>query len=771
MGFFRRTFGFLAHVDRLALTALAVVAVAPFSTLFASQVFLWYAIGAAVLALVVAAVCSRWPFLLTLLIAVAALAVYLCFVVFHIGVPLLSDFGDVWTGVTNSWHEMLGTSLPAVSTPTLLTLPVVMAWAAAFIGVELAARTRLVALVALPALAVFLLGLLLTGQRPNESVWAPLVLLGGALAVVLIRANAAEPATRAGSDVTVRATMAAGAPQPRVPNYLRVGIPLLIAVTAIGVLVGVGLPFVNHDNRVDIREQYRPPDVKFDGVTPLERLSAELNDPANPLMFNIKVTEPADTKVDRVRIATLDKFDGAVWNSSASFTKVGEELPTGPPQPAKTTSVSENVTLGPGYRADLQGTTPDGGVADGAFLPELDRPSSIAGDNLLFDRQTGLVVVQPGPDAGYRYAITSAVPVVPPDATLDSAPTGNDPSVSADAQLPTDTAVPQEILDYANQPDFNKPSAYESLKAMEADLKSNHFGYNAQSVPGHSYAVLQRLLAVPPDNNPSTNRTGDAEQYASAFAVLARVKGLPSRVVVGYRLDPAKVSAGTEIPVMSHDIHAWAEVNLRGIGWVPFDPTNVSNSMTPTPPPTTVPSPDNKTQNSNPQAATKVPKSTGTPSCDVVANPNCGTDETILIWWPFLLLGLVVLLPIGIVVAKRLRRRRRRRHGPPAQRVVGAWRETADRFSTLGMPASRAMTPMELVESYGPVAGDGPAQRVAEFGPVLDHTLYDEEEPSEHLVDSAWDAEAGVADALKETTSRMQRIRASIDPRPLLRRK
>ena len=51
---------------------------------------------------------------------------------------------------------------------------------------------------------------------------------------------------------------------------------------------------------------------------------------------------------------------------------------------------------------------------------------------------------------------------------------------------------------------------------------------------------------------------------------------------------------------------------------------------------------------------------------------------------------------------------------------------------------------------------------------MLDVTLYDEAEPSEHLVESAWNAEAGVADALKENTGRLRRMKASVDPRPLL---
>ncbi|MGF1655802.1 MAG: transglutaminaseTgpA domain-containing protein [Verrucomicrobiales bacterium] len=69
-------------------------------------------------------------------------------------------------------------------------------------------------------------------------------------------------------------------------------------------------------------------------------------------------------------------------------------------------------------------------------------------------------------------------------------------------------------------------------------------------------------------------RIGFCEHYASAFAILARIAGLPSRVIVGYQ-------GGEENPRGSHWVirdsaaHAWAEVHLAGRGWVRADPTAV----------------------------------------------------------------------------------------------------------------------------------------------------------------------------------------------------
>ncbi len=756
MRFIRRTFEFFLHVDRLILVFLAVLATAPFTGLFASGIYLAYATGAAVLALVVAAILGgRVPFVVTLLGAVAALAVYVVFVVFHAGALISSDLADIWSGVSGSWNEMLSTSLPAVSSPTLVSLPVLLAWAASFVGVELAARTRLISAVILPSLAVFVVSLLLTGQRPVGSPITPVLLLVGSLAVVLIRMNAAAALPE--QSTATRATVGPNATPQRVPTWVRVGVPLLIVVTALGVLAGTQLPVVQDDQRADLRERYQPPVDQVDGVSPLAQVSAGLNNEANPLVFRANFAVGPDAPpIDRIRIASLEQYDGAVWGTGAQLTKVGAELPTGPPAPAPTTPVTQNLTLAGAYRS--------------SFLPALDRPTSVDGEGLLFDRQAGMVVMSGDPYAGYRYQVTSAVPRFD-EAQLKAAAAGNDPLVADLALLPTTAAIPASITAYAQQPDFAKPTTYESLKAIEADMKSNHFGYDTHGTPGHSYGVLRTFLQAPgPNGEASPGRVGDSEQFASAFAVVARLKGLPSRVVVGYRLDAARVAAGDDIDVHAKDIHAWAEVNFKGIGWVPFDGTNPQNPKTAVAPPVTVVEPVTSPPSSLPLTARKVPTAAA-PTCDVVANANCVADETELVLWPLFLLLIVILTPIGIVAAKVLRRRLRRTRGSPAKRVIGAWRETMDRLTTHGIPTSRSMTAAELVESCTPVAGAKPAARLAEIGPVLDWTLYREEEPSEHLVDRAWDAEAGVKDALKEETGLLKRARAVLDPRPLLPRR
>ena len=67
-------------------------------------------------------------------------------------------------------------------------------------------------------------------------------------------------------------------------------------------------------------------------------------------------------------------------------------------------------------------------------------------------------------------------------------------------------------------------------------------------------------------------RRGFCEHYASAFAVMMRAVGIPSRVVLGYQggeMNPM----GAYMIVRQADAHAWTEAWLPGRGWYRIDPT------------------------------------------------------------------------------------------------------------------------------------------------------------------------------------------------------
>jgi transglutaminase-like putative cysteine protease len=66
-------------------------------------------------------------------------------------------------------------------------------------------------------------------------------------------------------------------------------------------------------------------------------------------------------------------------------------------------------------------------------------------------------------------------------------------------------------------------------------------------------------------------KRGFCQQFAFAFAVLARLLGIPARVAVGY-------TAGSSLGhgnwrVTTSDAHAWPELYFQGAGWLPWEPT------------------------------------------------------------------------------------------------------------------------------------------------------------------------------------------------------
>ena len=89
----------------------------------------------------------------------------------------------------------------------------------------------------------------------------------------------------------------------------------------------------------------------------------------------------------------------------------------------------------------------------------------------------------------------------------------------------------------------------------------------------YSYTTTPPLLgANPVDEFLFTTLTGYCEHYASAFAVMMRFAGIPSRIVTGYQGGEVN-TVGNYMIVRQADAHAWVEVWLANEGWVRVDPT------------------------------------------------------------------------------------------------------------------------------------------------------------------------------------------------------
>lgn len=87
------------------------------------------------------------------------------------------------------------------------------------------------------------------------------------------------------------------------------------------------------------------------------------------------------------------------------------------------------------------------------------------------------------------------------------------------------------------------------------------------------YTLLPpRLGSNPTDEFLFETKSGFCEHYASSFALLMRIAGIPSRVVLGYLGgEPNRIR--DYYMVWQSDAHAWTEVLIEGRGWVRVDPT------------------------------------------------------------------------------------------------------------------------------------------------------------------------------------------------------
>lgn len=70
-----------------------------------------------------------------------------------------------------------------------------------------------------------------------------------------------------------------------------------------------------------------------------------------------------------------------------------------------------------------------------------------------------------------------------------------------------------------------------------------------------------------------STRTGYCEHFSSAFSVLMRAAGVPTRVVLGYH-GGWYSATGNYWLVANSDAHAWTEVWVEGRGWLRVDPTS-----------------------------------------------------------------------------------------------------------------------------------------------------------------------------------------------------
>jgi len=130
---------------------------------------------------------------------------------------------------------------------------------------------------------------------------------------------------------------------------------------------------------------------------------------------------------------------------------------------------------------------------------------------------------------------------------------------------------------YSELPDDGNPRTRELAREMRDEAGSDRAFVEAVLRMLNEDEFYYTLEPPPLGSNPVDRflfetRRGFCEHYASAFSVMMRSVGIPTRVVLGYQGGEVNPLGGHLI-VRQSDAHAWTEIWLDGIGWLRVDPT------------------------------------------------------------------------------------------------------------------------------------------------------------------------------------------------------
>ena len=149
--------------------------------------------------------------------------------------------------------------------------------------------------------------------------------------------------------------------------------------------------------------------------------------------------------------------------------------------------------------------------------------------------------------------------------TLAKAP-AEYPQWVVDRYLQLPATLPVGVRELADQLTRDANTPYLKARRIEQHLRTQYvFDLAAPDPPPRADGVGTFLLDT---------KRGYFDQYASAMVVMLRASGVPSRLAVGFVLDPRDIDATTKAYVVSdRSAWAWPEVYISGLGWVDFNPT------------------------------------------------------------------------------------------------------------------------------------------------------------------------------------------------------
>ncbi|MEU4619553.1 DUF3488 and transglutaminase-like domain-containing protein [Actinoplanes sp. NPDC023801] len=580
--------------------------------------------------------------------------------------------------LTNGIPRLLTAMIPVGSKPDTVVIAVAAVWIAGLAATEVAVRSGRVLLGCVPPMGVYAGALYVVG--PNSPAATGLTL---GFAALVVAALATSAGIAAGTPPAVRARAAGGA--------------IVSLLLLVGVIAAAGPWIGDHVTAtpVDPRRYVQPPRVDSLDESPLNRISGWALDPRQRLLEYLpgdgaavpapgpaapsatppkKTTGPKEKppaqRPLRLRLAVLSDYDGVTWKVGGLYRNAGRVLPA-PDVPAGTglTETEQRITI--------TGLT-------GRLLPAVPTPTRITGARVAYDAASGTLIRPEGLTEGLSYTAVSQVEK--PD--LNQLPFADVPSGDAVIRyLTVGAGAPEQVQRLADHLTEGSGAPYDRAVAIETFL-AEHYRYVADAPSGHAYPNLRHFLFGRRDLG---GQKGTTEQFAAAYAVLARLSGLPARVVVGFH---APAAGGA---VTAGDALAWPEVYFNELGWVAFDPMPKTDEVRPVEEDFTPPTPSPPPSQSEPPVVTP----SGSASAPVgIAAPAGRSGPSAVLVASGTSSGLLLVLAGAACTVAALRgaqRRRRLTAGDPGQRITGAWLEFTDALRLAGRPVPAHLSATEAV--------------------------------------------------------------------------
>ncbi|BDI21813.1 transglutaminase domain-containing protein [Herbiconiux sp. L3-i23] len=734
--------------DIAVLASLAAIGMVGLTTSFADSLYLVAGIGGIVVGAGAALLgyLLRWPVVTTVLGAIVAYflfgsAVAMPNEALFLVVPSLQTLSGLAVGAVFGWADLVTLRAPVELPYYVTAVPYVSGWLVMLVSVTLALRwlpgrggAFRSALVLLGPLALYVVGVLLGTEQPFLA-----GIRGVAFAAIALiwlsrrRRDSARVASAANAAVRRRRLVGTA-----------------VVVGSAVVLGGAGglLLAPPVDARYVLRDEIQPPLEPLDYPSPLAGFRIYTKDLDETDLFTVDGLAEGE----RVRIATMDSYDGVIWDvagaeessdGSGEFSLVGRTVPV-PVDAEDGRRVQLDVSVS-GY--------------DDVWLPDIGYATDFGLDraalaDLRYNSSTGTAVLTSGVSDGRDYSVAALVPQPPADTDLVDTPV-------ATIQLAPVENVPDIVTAKALEFSGAATTPIEKLRNIETALKTGGYlshGTASDSAPsraGHGADRMTDLLTLDP-------MVGDQEQYASAFALMARSLDYPARVVMGFA--PEVPAEGGPVTVTGGDVTAWVEVAFDGVGWISFDPTpddtDVPQSQVPRP--QTEPQP----QVRQPPRAENEQEDLVNPT-DVEDNDEDEDRPFVLPGW-VLVLALSLLIPLLIIVVplvivaliKRRRERKRRSQGSGDDRVAGAWAELLDRYAELGYPIPEKLTrPLTARELENTVVG-AEAGSLVGLAHRADDAVFSGRSIDDAAAEQVWTEALGAAEIARAAASGARRLRS-----------